>query len=250
MSWPSGEILTPRSVGPDRSGAANRRSSGEFPAAPVQRAGPANSAASARQRCAETKRNRGAPDRRARRRLLHCRQIHLREFRDGHQSSLPVRRLAERTRSSLLRRMRDAAARPQTAAAARAPRSSSIPPPRAATSSTIYHGVSVADPYRWFEDADAQATRDWVDRARTRWRSPISRRCRSAPGSANGSSSCGPTNASACRSAKAAGISTCATTARRTRACCTSPTRSNAPPRVLVDPNGKRDDATIALSQW
>ena len=26
--------------------------------------------------------------------------------------------------------------------------------------------------------------------------------------------------------------------------------RSNATPRVLVDPNGKRDDATIALSQW
>ena len=24
----------------------------------------------------------------------------------------------------------------------------------------------------------------------------------------------------------------------------------NATPRVLVDPNGKRDDATIALSQW
>jgi prolyl oligopeptidase len=24
----------------------------------------------------------------------------------------------------------------------------------------------------------------------------------------------------------------------------------DAPPRVLVDPNGKRDDATIALSQW
>ena len=26
----------------------------------------------------------------------------------------------------------------------------------------IYHDVKVADPYRWFEDANAPATKDWV----------------------------------------------------------------------------------------
>ena len=67
---------------------------------------------------------------------------------------------------------------------------------------------------------------------------------------ASASSNSGPTSASARRSARAATISTCATTARRIRACCTWPTALDATPRVLVDPNGKREDATIALSQW
>ncbi len=66
--------------------------------------------------------------------------------------------------------------------------------------------------------------------------------------SSQGSS--GPTSASAYRSGTAAGISSCATTAPRIRACSMWPMRSNATPRVLVDPNGKREDATIALSQW
>ena len=30
----------------------------------------------------------------------------------------------------------------------------------------VLHGHTIADPYRWLEDADSQRTRDWVERQR------------------------------------------------------------------------------------
>jgi len=113
----------------------------------------------------------------------------------------------------------------------------------------VYHGVSVPDPYRWFEDPTAQATRDWVtaenalaqpylerlpqrawfgERLRQLWtyeRFGVPQR---EGGKYFFMRNDGTQDQSVLYVADAL----------------------NAAPRVLVDPNGKRDDATIALSQW
>jgi prolyl oligopeptidase len=112
-----------------------------------------------------------------------------------------------------------------------------------------YHGVSVADPYRWFEDPAAQATRDWVtaenavsqpyleklpqrawlgERLKQLWtyeRFGVPRR---EGGRYFYLRNDGTQDQSVLYVADSL----------------------NAKARVLVDPNGKRDDATIALSQW
>ena len=113
----------------------------------------------------------------------------------------------------------------------------------------VYHGVSVPDPYRWFEDPTAQATRDWVtaenalaqpyleglpqrawlgERLKQLWtyeRFGVPQR---EGGKYFFMRNDGTQDQSVLYVADAL----------------------NAAPRVLVDPNGKRDDATIALSQW
>jgi prolyl oligopeptidase len=113
----------------------------------------------------------------------------------------------------------------------------------------VYHGISVPDPYRWFEDAGAQATRDWVtaenalaqpylerlpqrawlgERLKQLWtyeRFGVPRR---EGGKYFYLRNDGTQDQSVLYVADAL----------------------NATPRVLVDPNGKRDDATIALSDW
>ena len=45
-----------------------------------------------------------------------------------------------------------------------APAIGTIQYPAAARGTVVddYHGTRIADPYRWFEDPDSQATRDWV----------------------------------------------------------------------------------------
>ena len=112
-----------------------------------------------------------------------------------------------------------------------------------------YHGVRVADPYRWFEDPNAAATREWVtaenavsqpylenlpqrawlgERLKQLWtyeRFGVPRR---EGGRYFYLRNDGTQDQSVLYVADSL-------TAR---------------PRVLMDPNGKRDDATIALSQW
>jgi len=112
-----------------------------------------------------------------------------------------------------------------------------------------YHGVRVADPYRWFEDPSAAATREWVteenalsqpflerlpqrawlgERLKQLWtyeRFGVPRR---EGGKYFYLRNDGTQDQSVLYVADAL----------------------DATPRVLVDPNGNRDDATIALSQW
>jgi prolyl oligopeptidase len=112
-----------------------------------------------------------------------------------------------------------------------------------------YHGVKVPDPYRWFEDPTAQATKDWVtqqnalaqpyleklpqrawlgERLKQLWtyeRFGVPRR---EGGKYFYLRNDGTQDQSVLYVADSL----------------------DAPPRVLVDPNGSRDDATIALSQW
>jgi prolyl oligopeptidase len=112
-----------------------------------------------------------------------------------------------------------------------------------------YHGTAVPDPYRWFEDPTAQNTRDWVtqqnalaqpyleklpqrawfgERLKQLWtyeRFGVPRR---EGGKYFYLRNDGTQDQSVLYVADAL----------------------DAPPRVLVDPNGNRDDATIALSQW
>jgi prolyl oligopeptidase len=112
-----------------------------------------------------------------------------------------------------------------------------------------YHGTRIADPYRWFEDPAAQTTRDWVaaenavsqpylerlpqrawlgERLKQLWtyeRFGVPRR---EGGKYFYLRNDGSQDQSVLYVADAL----------------------NATARVLVDPNGRRDDATIALSDW
>ena len=113
----------------------------------------------------------------------------------------------------------------------------------------VYHGVSVADPYRALEDPDAQTTRDWVtaqnavaqpfleslpqrawlgERLKQLWTYERFGVPRSEGGKYFYMRNDGTQDQSVLYVADAL----------------------DAPPRVLVDPNGKREDATIALSNW
>jgi prolyl oligopeptidase len=55
------------------------------------------------------------------------------------------------------------AASAQIAAAQRATPALSYPPAQKGDQVDVYHGVRIADPYRWLEDTDSPATRTWVE---------------------------------------------------------------------------------------
>ena len=112
-----------------------------------------------------------------------------------------------------------------------------------------YHGAAVPDPYRWFEDPAAQNTRDWVtqqnalaqpyleklpqrawlgERLKQLWtyeRFGVPRR-------------------------EGGKYFYLRNDGRQDQSVLYVADALDAPPRVLVDPNGNRDDATVALSQW
>ncbi|MEO7398999.1 MAG: prolyl oligopeptidase family serine peptidase, partial [Ilumatobacteraceae bacterium] len=51
-----------------------------------------------------------------------------------------------------------------------------VPPVSRPAESTLYHGVRVADPYRWLEDGDADRTREWVAQQNQRTRDALDAR--------------------------------------------------------------------------
>ena len=109
----------------------------------------------------------------------------------------------------------------------------------------------VADPYRWLERSTTPQTRA-VDRgARTRSRSRIWKRFRRERTIKKRLTELWNYERYDTAGASAAdAISICATTACRTRACCTWRSRSTRQPRVLLDPNTLSKDATIALGEF
>jgi prolyl oligopeptidase len=151
--------------------------------------------------------------------------------------------------TSLISLLVACAAGPSAEHHAPAPEKFQYPPAARGTVVDDYHGSQVPDPYRWFEDAGAQATRDWVtaenavaqpylerlpqrawlgERLKQLWtyeRFGVPRR---EGGKYFYLRNDGTQDQSVLYVADSLG----------------------ATPRVLVDPNGKRDDATIALSQW
>ncbi len=114
-----------------------------------------------------------------------------------------------------------------------------------------YHGVKVADPYRWLEDLDSQQTRDWVEAenkvtsaflAGLPEREPIRKRLTELWNYERYSVPC---------AARAGATSSPATTACRTRA---SSTRRRHPggraAHARLDPNTLSKDGTVALTGW
>jgi prolyl oligopeptidase len=61
----------------------------------------------------------------------------------------------------------------------------------------VYHGVAVADPYRWLENLDRGRTQRWVEAQNQL--SAMPRVDPRAPGSSNASASSGTTNVTGCR---------------------------------------------------
>jgi prolyl oligopeptidase len=132
-----------------------------------------------------------------------------------------------------------------------APEPEKLQYPAAARGTVVddYHGTAVPDPYRWFEDANAQSTRDWVAAEnavsqpfleRLPQRAWLGERLKQlwtyerfgVPRREGGKYFYTRNDGTQDQSVLYVADSLTAT------------------PRVLVDPNGKRDDATIALSQW
>ena len=133
----------------------------------------------------------------------------------------------------------------------RSPAPTKLQYPAAARGDVVddYHDVKVADPYRWFEDPNAQATKDWVA-AENAVSQPYLERLPQRAWLGNRLKQLWTYERFEVPKSEAGRYFYSAMTASRIRACCMSRTALNAPPRVLVDPNGKREDATIALSEW
>ena len=111
-----------------------------------------------------------------------------------------------------------------------------------------YHGVKVADPYRWLEDTDSSETHDWVEAEnkvtfgyldQIPYRGAIRERLTET------------VELRALYSAGTAGrtlLLTSTTMACKTRMCVLVGEALNAEPRILLDPNTLSSDGTVALS--
>jgi prolyl oligopeptidase len=112
-----------------------------------------------------------------------------------------------------------------------------------------YHGVKVPDPYRWFEDPAAQATRDWVA-AENAVAQPYLESLPQRAWLGNRLKQLWTYERFGVPRREGGRYFYLRNDGKQDQSVLYVADALDAAPRVLVDPNGKRDDATIALSQW
>jgi prolyl oligopeptidase len=113
----------------------------------------------------------------------------------------------------------------------------------------VYHDVKVQDPYRWLEAVDSQATRDWVA-AQNAVSQPYLERLPQRTWLGNRLKQLWTYERFGVPQGEAGKYFYQRNDGKQDQSVLYFADALNAPPRVLVDPNGKRDDATIALSEW
>ena len=112
-----------------------------------------------------------------------------------------------------------------------------------------YHGVSVPDPYRWFEDASATTTRDWVS-AQNALSQPYLEKLPQRAWLGQRLKQLWTYERFGVPQREGGKYFYMRNDGMQDQSVLYVADALNAQARVLVDPNGNRDDATIALSQW
>src|SRR5262245_43113102 len=113
----------------------------------------------------------------------------------------------------------------------------------------IYHDVKVADPYRWFENPDSQQTKDWVT-AENALSQPYLERLPQRAWLGNRLKQLWTYERFGVPKSEAGRYFYLRNDGTQDQSVLYVAGGLNAAPRVLVDPNSKREDATIALSEW
>jgi prolyl oligopeptidase len=132
-----------------------------------------------------------------------------------------------------------------------APAIEKIQYPAAARGTVVddYHGTKIADPYRWFEDPNAQATKDWVT-AENALAQPFLERLPQRAWLGDRLKQLWTYERFGVPRREGGKYFYLRNDGTQDQSVLYVADSLDAPPRVLVDPNGNRDDATIALSQW
>jgi prolyl oligopeptidase len=112
-----------------------------------------------------------------------------------------------------------------------------------------YHGTKIADPYRWFEDANATATREWVA-AQNAVSQPYLERLPQRAWLGERLKQLWTYERFGIPRREGGKYFYLRNDGKQDQSVLYVADSLTAAPRVLVDPNGKREDATIALSQW
>lgn len=112
-----------------------------------------------------------------------------------------------------------------------------------------YHGVSVADPYRWFEDPNSPDTRNWVS-AENALAQPYLEALPQRAWLGNRLKQLWNYERFGVPEEEGGKYFFLRNDGTQDQSVLYVANGLNASPHVLVDPNGKREDATIALSEW
>jgi prolyl oligopeptidase len=112
-----------------------------------------------------------------------------------------------------------------------------------------YFGTKIPDPYRWFEDPSAQKTRDWVS-AQNALSQPYLEALPQRAWLGNRLKALWTYERFGVPQREEGKYFFLRNDGTQDQSVLYVADGLNATPRVLVDPNGKREDATIALSQW